>query len=131
MAAPLALGPISILYMLANIAYFAAVPKDEIIAARELAAASLFRNVFGSTAKRALSVSVALSASGNVLIVIFSQDRLIQELGREGILPFLLFWASNQPFNAPLAGLFEHWLVSVIVMLAPPPGDSSRSTVVF
>jgi amino acid transporter len=123
-AAPLALGAISVLYMLVNIAYFAAVPKADIIAAKELVAATLFRNVFGGTAERALSVFVALSAFGNVLSVIFSQGRIVQELGREGILPFSRFWASNRPFNAPLAGLFEHWLVSVIVMLAPPPGDA-------
>jgi len=124
MAAPLAIGVISVLYMFVNIAYFAAVPKQDIVAARELVAASLFRNVFGGTAERALSVFVALSAFGNVLSVIFSQGRIVQALGREGILPFSGFWASNRPFNAPLAGLFEHWLVSVIVMLAPPPGDA-------
>lgn len=56
--------------------------------------------------------------------VIFSQGRLVQELGREGILPFSRFWASNKPCNAPLAGLFEHWVVSVVIMLAPPPGDA-------
>ncbi len=123
-AAPLAIGVISILYMFVNIAYFAAVPKEDILAARELVAATLFRNVFGGTAERALSVFVALSAFGNVLSVIFSQGRLVQELGREGILPFSSFWGSNKPFNAPLAGLFEHWLVSVIIMLAPPPGDA-------
>ena len=49
---------------------------------------------------------------------------LVQELGREGILPFSRVWASNWPFNAPFMGLFEHWLVSVIIMLAPPPGDA-------
>lgn len=123
-AAPLALGTVAILYMFVNIAYFAAVPADEIITSKRLVAASLFRNVFGPKAERALSVFVALSAFGNVLSVIFSQGRLVQELGREGILPFSRFWASNRPFNAPLAGLFEHWLVSVIIMLAPPPGDA-------
>jgi len=49
---------------------------------------------------------------------------VVQEIGREGILPFSRFWASNKPFNTPFAGLFEHWLVSVIIMLAPPPGDA-------
>ncbi|KAH7141438.1 amino acid/polyamine transporter I [Dactylonectria estremocensis] len=123
-AAPIAIISISILYMLVNIAYFAAVPKEEILASKRLVAASLFRNVFGATAERALSVFVALSAFGNVLSVIFSQGRLVQELGREGILPFSRFWASNRPFNAPLAGLFEHWLICIIVILAPPPGDA-------
>ena len=123
-AAPLALGSVAVLYMFVNIAYFAAVPAEEIISSKRLVAASLFRNIFGPRAERALSVFVALSAFGNVLSVIFSQGRLVQELGREGILPWSRLWASNRPFNAPLAGLFEHWLVSVIIMLAPPPGDA-------
>lgn len=110
--------------MLVNISYFAAVPKEEILSSGRILAASYFRNVFGGSAERALSVFVALSAFGNVLSVIFSQGRLVQELGREGILPFSSFWASNRPFNAPLAGLFEHWLVSVIIMMGPPPGDA-------
>lgn len=123
-AAPLAIGSVSILYMLVNISYFAGVPKEEIIAAQRLVAASLFRNMFGESAERALSVFVSLSAFGNVLSVIFSQGRLVQELGREGVLPFSRFWASSKPFNAPLPGLFEHWLVTVITILAPPPGDA-------
>jgi len=45
-------------------------------------------------------------------------------MGREGILPLSRLWASNKPFNAPFMGLFEHWLVSVVIILAPPPGDA-------
>lgn len=123
-AAPTALGIVAVLYMLANIAYFAAVPKEEIISSGRILAASFFRNMFGARAERVMSVFVALSAFGNVLSVIFSQGRLVQEIGREGIIPFSSFWASNKPFNSPFAGLFEHWAVSVIIMLAPPPGDA-------
>ncbi|KAL2760958.1 hypothetical protein ACRALDRAFT_1090725 [Sodiomyces alcalophilus JCM 7366] len=123
-AIPIAMAAISVVYMLVNVAYFAAVPKEDILGSGRLVAALLFRNVFGGTAERALSVFVALSAFGNVLSVIFSQGRIVQELGREGILPFSRFWASNRPFNAPLAGLFEHWLICIVVILAPPPGDA-------
>ncbi|PMD47200.1 high affinity methionine permease [Hyaloscypha variabilis F] len=123
-AAPAALILVSILYMLANIAYFAAVPKADIISSGRIVAATFFRNMFGTRAERVLSVFVALSAFGNVLSVIFSQGRLVQEIGREGILPFSRLWASNKPRNAPFMGLFEHWLVSVIIMIAPPPGDA-------
>lgn len=91
--------------MLANIAYFAGATKEEIVGSGRLVAALLFRNVYGPKAERALSVFVALSALGNVLSVIFSQGRVNQELGREGILPLSKFWGSNKPFNAPLAGL--------------------------
>lgn len=123
-AGPLALGGVAILYMLANIAYFAAVPRADLVGSGRILAATFFRNVMGEKAERALSVFVALSAFGNVLSVIFSQGRIVQELGREGILPFSSFFASNKPFGAPFAGLFAHWVVSMIIMLAPPPGDA-------
>ncbi|GAB7349917.1 hypothetical protein MBLNU459_g0621t1 [Dothideomycetes sp. NU459] len=123
-AAPTAIIIVGILYMLANIAYFSAVPREEILTSGRILAANFFRNVYGPKADRAISVFVALSAFGNVLSVIFSQGRLVQELGREGILPLSRLWASNKPLDAPFMGLFEHWLVSVIIMLAPPPGDA-------
>jgi len=49
---------------------------------------------------------------------------VIQELGREGVLPYASFFASNRPFNAPLAGLFTQYILSCAFMLAPPPGDA-------
>ncbi|TXT11271.1 hypothetical protein VHUM_02022 [Vanrija humicola] len=123
-AGPLAIGIITILYILANIAYFAAASKQDITESGTLVAALLFRNVFGAKAERALSVFVALSALGNVLSVVFSQGRVNQELGREGILPFSKFWGSNRPFNAPLAGLGLHWAICLITIFALPPGDA-------
>jgi amino acid transporter len=115
---------VGILYIFVNIAYFAAVSKEEILSSGQILAATFFRNMFGERAERVMSVFVALSAFGNVLSVLFSQGRIVQELGREGVLPFSKFFASNWPFAAPAAGLFEHYLVSVIIMLAPPPGDA-------
>jgi len=49
---------------------------------------------------------------------------VVQELGREGVLPFSSFFASNRPFNAPFAGLFEQWLASAVIVVAAPPGDA-------
>ncbi|KAG6882400.1 hypothetical protein C0993_010691, partial [Termitomyces sp. T159_Od127] len=123
-AGPLAIGIVTVLYLLANIAYLAGASKEEITGSGRLVAALLFRNVYGPQAERVLSAFVALSALGNILAVIFSQGRVIQELGREGILPFSKFWASNRPFNAPLAGLSLHWLVCVVMILTLPPGDA-------
>ncbi|PPQ71257.1 hypothetical protein CVT24_009511 [Panaeolus cyanescens] len=123
-AGPLAIGVITVLYLLANIAYFAGATKEEITGSGRLVAALLFENVYGPRAGRALSVFVALSALGNVLSVIFSQGRVNQELGREGVLPFSKIWGSNRPFNAPLAGLGLHWVICLIVIFALPPGDA-------
>ena len=69
-AGPLAIGVVAVLYMLANIAYFAGATKEEIVSSGRLVAALLFRNVYGPKAERALSVFVALSALGNVLSVV-------------------------------------------------------------
>lgn len=123
-AAPSALLVITILYVLVNVAYFAVVPKDEIMSSGRIVVGSFFKYAFGDSAEKAASVFVALSTLGNVLSVIFSQGRIIQQLGREGSLPFSRFFASSKPFNSPFVGLFQHWVVCVITIIAPPPGDA-------
>lgn len=123
-AAPSALLVITVLYMLVNIAYFAVVPADVIRNSGRIVAASFFRYVFGEKGDKAASVLVALSTLGNVLAVTFAQGRIVQQLGREGSLPFSRFFASLKPFNSPAAGLFQHYIVCVITIIAPPPGDA-------
>ncbi|KAF9552203.1 amino acid transporter [Agrocybe pediades] len=122
-AGPLSIAVVTVLYVLANIAYFSAATKEEITSGGRFVAA-LFRNVYGPMAERALNVFVAMSALGNVTSVTFSQGRVNQDLGREGILPFSKFWGSNRPFNAPLVGLLLHWAICLIVIFALPPGDA-------
>lgn len=58
------------------------------------------------------------------MAVSFAHARVNQEFAKEGILPFSKFWASNKPFNAPAASLFLHWIVTVIVLIAPPAGEA-------
>lgn len=101
-ATPLAIGGVTILYILANIAYFAAIEKGELARSEVLVAALFFRNMFGDSAgARVLPAFVCLSNLGNVLAVSFAHARLNQELAKEGLLPWSRFWASNKPFNAP------------------------------
>ncbi|GMM37897.1 Mup1 protein [Saccharomycopsis crataegensis] len=121
---PLAVIALAIIYMLVNIAYYAVVPLDQLANSGTIVAANFFRIAFGKSSERAISVFVALSALGNVMSVIFSQGRIVQQLGRENILPFSSFFASQKPFNTPLVGLFEHFIICVITILAPPPGDA-------
>ncbi|KAF6014231.1 hypothetical protein HII13_000576 [Brettanomyces bruxellensis] len=114
---PIAVVFLAIIYMLVNIAYFAVVPLEQLASSGQIIA-------FGVKSQKALSVFVALSALGNVLSVIFSQGRIVQQLGREGILPFSSFFATQKPFNTPAVGLLEHWVICVITIVAPPPGDA-------
>ncbi|KAK7046478.1 high affinity methionine permease [Favolaschia claudopus] len=123
-AAPIAMTAVSVVYMAINVAYFAVVSKGDILGSRRIVAALFFRNLFGPTTERALSVFIALSTLGNLLAGQFTQGRVIQELGREGILPYSSFFASNKPFGAPLAGLFTQYIVSCLFVLGPPPGDA-------
>lgn len=123
-AAPLGLSICGILYMLANVSYFAAASVQEITHAGTTVAALFFENVFGQAAGKALAVFVALSAIGNVLTVTFAQSRVNQELAKEGVIPWPRFWASNWPVGAPLAGLIVHLIPSLVVIIAVPFGDA-------
>jgi amino acid transporter len=105
-AAPLAVGGVTVLYVLANVAYFAAISKQDLAESEVIVAGIFFRNVFGpGQAAKALPVFVALSNLGNVLAVSFAHSRFNQELAKEGLLPFSRFWASNKPRNAPAASV--------------------------
>lgn len=74
---------VAILYILANIAYFAAVPRKELEASKQIAASLLFKYVFGSSgAVKGLNFLIALSAFGNLIAVLIGQSRLIRECGR-------------------------------------------------
>jgi hypothetical protein len=64
-------------------AYFSAIPKAELIQAREIAASLFFANVFGSSnAVRGLNFLIALSSFGNLIAVLLGTSRLIRECGR-------------------------------------------------
>lgn len=49
---------------------------------------------------------------------------VVQELGREGVVPFSSRIASNKPWGAPLAGLLAQYLVSCTFLFFVPPGDA-------
>lgn len=101
-AAPLAVGTVMVLYVLVNVAYFAAVSKLDIAESELLVSAAFFRNMFGeAAAATTLPIFVAVSSLGCVMATSFAHARLNQELGKEGILPFGRFWASNAPCNSP------------------------------
>lgn len=79
LAAPLSAAVATVLYVLANVAYFAAIPKKELAESGVIVAGLFFKNVFGDNAgARALPAFVALSNLGNVLAVSFAHSRVNQ-----------------------------------------------------
>ncbi|KAI9708247.1 MAG: hypothetical protein M1820_004201 [Bogoriella megaspora] len=124
-SAPLSLLVVSILYMLANIAYFSAATKTEILKSKAVAASVFFENVFGSTAAgRALNFLICVSAFGNLIAVLIGQSRMMRECGRQGVLPWTKFWTSTRPFGTPLGPYFVKWALTMVMILAPPAGDA-------
>ncbi|OJD31604.1 high-affinity methionine permease [Diplodia corticola] len=123
-SAPLSLLIVAILYMLCNVAYFAAVPKEQIMESEQVAASLFFTAIFGATAAKGLNILVVLSAFGNLVSVLIGQSRVIREVGRQGVLPWASFWASTRPFGTPIGPYLLKWGMTILMILAPPAGDA-------
>ncbi|KAF6220071.1 hypothetical protein HO133_003202 [Letharia lupina] len=151
-AGPLGLGICGVLYLLANVAFFAAATPGEISSSGNTVATYFFGRVFGAAAERALSVLVALSAFGNVLTVTFivivaipfgdAYDFILDLEGYPssviyvfvGIGLFILRWRSPQvprPFKAwwpvPVFFLLGQGFLLVAPFLRPPGGKGDTS----
>ncbi|KAF2822425.1 high-affinity methionine permease [Ophiobolus disseminans] len=121
---PISLIIVFILYVLANVAYFAAVPAAEIRESGELAAALFFEAVFGDKHARGLPALIAVSAAGNIMAVIIGATRQVRECARQGMIPWPHVWASTRPFGTPCAPILLKWGLTCIVILALPFGDA-------
>ncbi|KAK7709098.1 hypothetical protein SLS57_008824 [Botryosphaeria dothidea] len=123
-SAPLSLLIVAILYILCNIAYFAAVPKADILESEQVAASLFFTAIFGERAAKGLNILVVLSAFGNLVSVLIGQSRVIREIGRQGVLPWPRFWATTRPFGTPVGPYLLKWGMTILMILAPPAGDA-------
>ncbi|KAL8953687.1 MAG: hypothetical protein Q9222_000471 [Ikaeria aurantiellina] len=128
-----------VLFMLVNISYMCAVSFDKRLD-RDLDMATVFfRETFGNElAPRIMSGLIALSILGNVVVMTFTASKVKQEIAKEGILPFSLFFASSsttpwarlrhrfsrssnstsRPEQSPSAALFLHWVFSMVMIAA-------------
>ncbi|KAL1839934.1 hypothetical protein VTJ49DRAFT_978 [Mycothermus thermophilus] len=124
-AAPIAILAVTILYVLANISYFAAMTKSEIADSKVIVAARFFENVWGKSAfvTRVFPLLIAVSALGNVFAQSFAMPRVKQELAKEGVLPWSRFWASDWPFNAPSGAILLHWIFTSVLILGSQTSD--------
>ncbi|KFY45977.1 hypothetical protein V494_00677 [Pseudogymnoascus sp. VKM F-4513 (FW-928)] len=135
---------VSVLYLIVNGAYFAAVPVEYFSAEDPFTVAHrLFLFTLGtispaweSRAPKMLSALMAVSSLGNIVVMTYTAARVKQEIAKEGILPFRAFlsrsypsvripiralWGSKRPTlreDVPLPALVLHFSVSVILILA-------------
>ena len=129
-SAPIALSLVAIGYILANIAYFLVVEKEDFKEAGVVVAGHFFRNIFGEVmGENILPLFIIISAFGNIAATSFAQARVNQELGKDGLLPFSGYFSGRggkgEEWDSapPTPGLLLHWLVSVLVIVVPPPGE--------
>ncbi|QYS95192.1 hypothetical protein H0G86_002500 [Trichoderma simmonsii] len=121
----IAIWSVSILYILTVIAFYAAIPKEDIIKSKLTVANQFFINVFGNTKQvKALNFLIAISAFGNLVAVFIGTSRIIRECGRQGVLPWTKFWVSTFPLGTALGPYLFKYGITLIMILAPPAGDA-------
>ena len=60
---------------------------------------------------------------GKLSAVIFHSAKLTSSY-RQGVLPYPAVWASTQPFGTPLAPYLLKYVLTLLMILAPPFGDA-------
>lgn len=96
-----------------------------------------FQNIFGGgVVSRVMAGVIAFSISGNLVVMTFTASRVKQEIAKEGILPYSLFFARGHTTfiariwsryvtkqrehleQTPIPALFLHWLSSIVLIAA-------------
>ncbi|KAG9233201.1 amino acid permease-domain-containing protein [Amylocarpus encephaloides] len=129
----------STLFVLVNLAYLCVIPKDFPGLADENDMATVFfGQVFGDEgAKKVMSAVIAFSILGNIVVMTFTAARVKQEIAKEGILPYSLFFATGHTTSfarlkdrffpsrkldsdhleqTPMAALGLHWFTSILLI---------------
>ncbi|KAI5851983.1 amino acid/polyamine transporter I [Tricharina praecox] len=127
-AAFVSIGGLTLLYILANIAYFTVLSNEELLLEGDIVAAKFFVKVFGKSvfSERVLKVMVALSILGNFISSTYSVARVKQEIAKLRILPFSQFWARQSHYDTPSGGLLLHWLVCATFIVFTPNNQNDE-----
>ncbi|VEU22071.1 DEKNAAC103087 [Brettanomyces naardenensis] len=119
-AGPLSIVAILILYILLNLCYLKVIPYQDFIDSDQLAGALLFSRVYGRDLGAVLiNLLIAISSATNVIIVVYSDSIMNQEIFREGFLPFSKQLCTNYPFGTPVFGILVHCIASCALIYLP------------
>jgi len=125
-AAGVGVSLVTVLYIMANIAYITVVPAAVAFSSKEILAGTFAEIVFGPVfGKHILPLFVSLSTYGAVCAMVFSASRVMVVAAEEGYLPGSRFFCATHPrFHTPVNALIFNWIWTMVLMLAPPPGDA-------
>lgn len=114
----------NILYMGATFSYFIVVPVDSITPKNGIIASLFFQrtlgSVFGGTILPLMISSAAFSCS---MTLCFANSRLIFKASQDGILPPVKYLSKVSRFETPIWALFLNMIISLVILLVPPPGN--------
>ncbi|KAK3389245.1 amino acid permease-domain-containing protein [Podospora didyma] len=138
-----------------NVLYAAVIPRETLFKPDQDLALEFFRCTIGRAGLDEMQIQVicgslrAFSAFGNVIVFTFTAARVKQEIAKEGVLPYSLFFASSYSFSfrhgfrrlppsrsgyqlyssrAPAAALALHWIVTFIMIMTTVYGTIRLST---
>lgn len=96
-------------------------------------AANLFEAAFGGIfGSHVLPVFVGLSSFGTVGSSFYAGSRILLEASRKGYLPFDHFFSKVHPkLQTPINTLMLLYSISLLCLLAPPPGSAFQFIVAF
>ena len=135
-----------VIYMGVNILYAAIIPKDQLFKDGGIDVLAVFMKltIGHVTTNQAhlitfYSIIKAISAFGGLIVVTFTTARVKQEIAKEGILPYSLFFAESYDISlsrlfsrksrpgsipiyrekTPAATLALHWIITTILVIVP------------
>ncbi|KAJ2789389.1 hypothetical protein GGI18_002432 [Coemansia linderi] len=115
---------VGFLYIMANVAFFFVVPLDVAINSEEILAAEFTYRVFGHSVGRiALPVFIGLSVLGAICAQTYGVSRLLDSANEVGFVPYgSRICGNNKKLGTPVYSLVIMYGLTMIYLLAPPPG---------
>ncbi|KAJ2016045.1 methionine permease [Coemansia sp. RSA 455] len=115
---------VGFLYIMANVAFFFVVPLDVAINSEEILAAEFTYRVFGHSVGRvALPVFIGLSVLGAICAQTYGVSRLLDSANEVGFVPYgHRICGNNKKLGTPVYSLVIMYGLTMIYLLAPPPG---------
>ncbi|KAI9261734.1 amino acid/polyamine transporter I, partial [Sporodiniella umbellata] len=128
-----AVSLVTLLYFLANVAYLSVLSIDTIIHSNATVASNIFSTAFGGVfGSRILPMLTGLSSFGAMGASFYAGSRIALEAARKGYLPYDHFFSKVNPrFQTPMHSLILLFFISLIFLLAPPPGAVFTFIVAF
>ncbi|RKP40117.1 amino acid/polyamine transporter I, partial [Dimargaris cristalligena] len=113
------------LYLLTNVAYFSVISLADAHDSKEVLAGRWGDLVFGTTFGRIIiPLAIAISCAGSVSAMMFTISRIILVAAQAGYMPYgERLVTLSERFGTPYRGVLLQWALSLIYMLAPPPGN--------